>query len=113
MKKSTIFIIVLVVILAFVVAMYFYTAGGKTPEGGSLLSSPSGVDSSVGAQELALLKQVQSINIDAKFFTSPLYASLVDYSQSIPDRQVGRSNPFAPVPGVPSPFASPVVTPAH
>ncbi len=110
MKKSTIIVIILLVLLAICVGMYFYTAGGQLQSGSALLQAPSVNSGSVGIQELALLRQVQSIRIDSSFFSDPVYGSLVDYTETVTPHPVGRSNPFSPVSGVSSP-TSPSVTP--
>ncbi len=94
-SKGTISVIVIVVIL---VIAYFYYEGGSSTGSGSLLQSQSS-DQSIGAAELNLLNQIQSLNVDSSLFKDPGYQSLVDYSVAIPSEPVGRPNPFAPYPG--------------
>lgn len=106
MNKSNIIIISVVALLVIVVGVYFYNTGGQLPSGGSLLSAPT-QDSDIGVAELALLQRIKSIKIDTKFFSSIAFTSLTDYTQVIPRQDVGRSDPFASIPGVPSPFTSP------
>ena len=54
----------------------------------------------VGAQVLSMLNQIRSLDIDSEFFKSSAYTSLNDYSVQVPPQNVGRPNPFAPVPGI-------------
>ncbi|MCX6715965.1 MAG: hypothetical protein NT077_03030 [Candidatus Taylorbacteria bacterium] len=100
-SKKTIIAIVVIVVLALV---YFYFAGGETTSTNSMLLGAE--SNSVGAAELSLLNQMKSLRIDTTLFSDPAYISLVDYSTKITAQNVGRPNPFAPVPGVPDPFAA-------
>lgn len=80
--------------------LIFYYMGGKG-ESGSLLES--GVDtqnSEVGTRVLALLNQIQSLKIDDSLFAGAAYQTLIDFSVTIPEQDVGRPNPFAPLPGM-------------
>lgn len=97
-KKTIIFIIVILALGL----VYFYFAGGEAPAA-TLLTGVGG--GGVGATELSLLNQMKSLQIDTGFFKDPAYQSLVDYSVAITPQNVGRPNPFAPLPGVPNPFA--------
>ena len=55
-----------------------------------------------GAQVLTLLNQVKDLRIDKTLFTDQAYLSLHDFSVTIPQQNVGRANPFAPIPGLPT-----------
>ncbi len=104
MSKSSIFIIILVVILIGIVGFYFYNSGKSIPAGSALLKTPK-TTNIVGAEDLALLRQVQSIKIDTAFFSTPAFQSLNDFTVNIPRANVSnRSNPFDPLPNVPNPF---------
>lgn len=99
--KST---IIIVAIIAIALIAYFYYEGGKPADSGSLLSAGSAQNGSlVGSQVLGLLNQIQSLHIDVSLFTDPGYQTLRDYSVEIPPENVGRDNPFAPLPGGPAP----------
>lgn len=95
MKKTTVIIILIVIMGAFV---YFYISGSKLSDDSALLqgSSPD-ISDNVGAEVLALLNQIQSLKIDPTIFSEPVYKTLIDYSVPIPPQPVGRTNPFAPV----------------
>lgn len=107
MKKTSSLksIIIIVVIVAVALLAYFYFMGSGSSQSSSLLSSPSdtsGQGALVGGQVLTLLNQIQSLRIDATLFTDPGYQTLRDYSVDIPAVNVGRPNPFSPIPGVTS-----------
>lgn len=107
MNKTTIFTIILIVVLIGGIGVYFYISGGVAPSGGALLSAPVANPDRIGADALALLNQVKALHIDATFFSGDIYKTLVDRTQVIREDPVGhRANPFSPVPGVPSPFAA-------
>ncbi|MDE1975446.1 MAG: hypothetical protein KGI49_02990 [Patescibacteria group bacterium] len=111
MKKSspkTIATIVGLIIVA--VVIYFYIEGGSAPASSSLLVSQAG-EASVGSAELDLLNEIRSLNIDSSFFNDPAYQSLQDYSVPVPTENVGRPNPFAPIPGVATPGSQPSASP--
>ena len=93
-SKSTISILVIVALAGL---GYFWWSGNSTPASSSITSSDS--QAAVGVQVLNLLNQIQSLSIDTSLFTDPAYKTLVDYSVMIPPVPVGRSNPFAPIPG--------------
>jgi hypothetical protein len=86
---------------------YFFLAGPSKATSSSLLEQgpASGV---IGSQVLNLLNQISSLKIDSTVFQSAVYKSLQDYSVAIPTENVGRPNPFAPIPGfVPAPSVTP------
>lgn len=88
-------------------AVYFYMKGSGTSSSTATLVSQSAVDTTIGNKELVLLNQVKSINIDAAFFNNGMYQSLVDMTQAVPSVDIGRPDPFAPVPGLVSPLSTP------
>lgn len=107
-------IIIIILIIAALAGggYYFYTSGNATATDASQnpigsidqISGPasSGVgDGStiVGADIVVLLNKVNSLKIDPAIFKTPAYLSLVDYSVQVPAVEVGRANPFAPIPG--------------
>lgn len=96
-SKSTIIIIVVCIVLAIV---YFYIQGGNSTSSNSLLEGTNADGTAVGLAELSLLNQINSIRLDTSIFTNSVYQSLKDYSVAIPPQNVGRPNPFAPIPGV-------------
>jgi hypothetical protein len=99
MKKNTIIIIIVVLIAG---AVYFYFFGGAAPESETLEAKVNPEIQVSATRVLGLLNQIKSLKIDPKIFESPEYQTLRDYSVAIPQLNVGRSNPFAPLPGVSS-----------
>jgi hypothetical protein len=87
----------MIVIVVFAAGAYFYYQGQATPADDALTIDNTEVV--VGANVLSLLNQIQSLKIDTSIFKSPVYQSLIDYSIPIPTLPVGRSDPFAPIPG--------------
>ena len=97
-NKNTIIIGVVIVVVLFG-GWYFYSKGSSSASTSQLISSSPNntAQGAVGADVLSILNNVSSINIDANFFQTPAYQSLVDYSIAVPPQPVGRNNPFAPV----------------
>jgi hypothetical protein len=107
-KSSIKSYLILAVIVIIAVMAYFYYKGSGAPTGTSLLQTDQSVaDQAAGARVLSLLSQVRALNIDNKFFQNTVYQSLRDHTVPIPTENVGRVNPFAPIPGVPSPGTVP------
>ncbi|MFA6459231.1 MAG: hypothetical protein WCV79_02435 [Candidatus Paceibacterota bacterium] len=95
-SKNT-WITIAIIIAVSVGIYYFFMKDPAVPENTSFEVQPEG--ELVGAQVLALLNQIESLRIDNTLFQSPAYQSLVDYTVPIPVLNVGRANPFAPIPG--------------
>ncbi|MDB5238925.1 MAG: hypothetical protein JWO00_260 [Candidatus Parcubacteria bacterium] len=106
MKKSTSHtgLIVVVIVVALAAVGYFYTQGSSVPAGSTGLTATNG-SGDVGLAEINLLNQIESIRMDSSLFQNPTYLSLKDYTVEIPSQNVGRPNPFAPIPGVGNPNA--------
>ena len=86
------------VIVAVAGGIYFYVSGKPTADS-SLQANAVDATGAVGAQVLALLGQVRTLNIDVSFFNDPIFNTLHDFTVPIPSQIVGRPNPFAPLPG--------------
>jgi hypothetical protein len=89
-----------IVILVFLL-LYLYLPS-SSPAATLIVGSPYG---SVGSSELSLLNQIRSLRIDTALFNDAAFRSLVDYSVAITPENVGRPNPFAPLPGESAPAA--------
>ena len=90
-----------VVIFGALALGYFYFSGNKPVATDSLLQANATPEANVvSSRILNLLNQIRTLKIDTSIFKDPAYQSLVDYSVSIPPVDVGRPNPFAPIPGV-------------
>jgi flagellar basal body-associated protein FliL len=96
-------IIIFISIIAIAALAYFYFLGSKTPDSSSTLSEANSASDATqlsGARVLNLLGQVSSLKIDKSLFESAAYQSLVDYTIEIPEQNIGRPNPFAPISGI-------------
>ena len=104
-SKKPIIITVIVVIVA-VIAYFYYEGSKPTTDAALLQTQVDAADQEIGTQVLSLLAEINSLQIDKAFFQSPTYQSLVDHTVEIPVQNVGRDNPFAPIPGVSNPTTS-------
>ncbi|MBU6427340.1 hypothetical protein KGQ27_03875 [Patescibacteria group bacterium] len=102
-KKTWIWMAIIVIVA--LIAYFLFFSGAPSSSSQSLLQTGSGSDA-VGTQVLGLLNQIQALQIDASLFQSQAYRSLQDYSVAIPPQNVGRNNPFAPIPGFTAPTPS-------
>lgn len=98
-SKKTFIIIIVIVLIA--IGYYFYSKGGESVNTDSLLSTQeiNPETQIVGSKVLSLLNQISSLKIDPSLFTSASYKSLVDYTIAVPEQNIGRPNPFAPLNG--------------
>lgn len=105
-KSSKMSYVILFVIVAGALLYYFYSTGVSTPESLSL-QEQNLANQAAGVRVLNLLNEINVLNIDNVFFADQSYQTLRDYTNEIPALPVGRSNPFAPIPGlVASPSSS-------
>ena len=104
MKKASSYksLIGIIIIIGAVIVTYIAISKGPTETDSLLQSQASPEATIVSARILNLLNQIQSLKIDTTLFKDPAYQTLVDYSVPIPPVDVGRPNPFAPIPGVPA-----------
>ena len=97
--------IALAIIIVASLGMYFYFQGEPVDSSTSLDvvvagGSPEAADARVVSDRIvSLLGQINQIEIKNDLFKSAIYNSLVDYTITIPEENVGRANPFAPVGG--------------
>ena len=95
MNKNLILVLALV---AVVVAGYFIFKGGA--DEAPAVSTVSGVPDAAVGQELVIeLNRLRGLkNIDDAFITKdPVFNSLYDFTQPVPEQPLGRENPFAAV----------------
>ena len=85
------------IIIVAIIAYYTFFAD-STNSTDSLLEIQS-QNQLIGSEVLNLMNQVQSLKIDSAFFDNNAFKSLVDHTVAIPERSVGRDNPFAPISG--------------
>lgn len=99
-----ILIIVGVLIISFVLFMLLKGDGKNdellTVETNSSIpgqNAASDAASIVGVEIIQALNQINALNLDKTIFERPVYISLIDRSQEIPEEPIGRPNPFAPI----------------
>lgn len=99
-NSKSIYAIVVVIILGII--GYFVFKGFKPPEDQSFViqnQSSSQETEIKSAQILSLLRKIKELDIDTNFFLSSAYLSLYDFTVEVPELDVGRINPFAPIQG--------------
>ena len=85
----------LLAVLLFVYFTFFANSSDNT----ALLTTTSEEDlSPVSRDLLVTLSNLQTIRLDNSIFTNPVFMSLTSFGVQIPLENVGRSNPFAPLP---------------
>lgn len=99
-KDSKLKYLVITLIVAIGLLVYFYWSGSQTPESMTLDEIDS-VNQAVGVRVLNLLNEINALKIDTDFFKGQAYQTLRDYTVEIPALPVGRPNPFSPVAGMP------------
>ncbi len=93
----------IIAIIGAALLAYFFFIGGKAPASDAILQTVATPEANAAsARILNLLNQIKSLKIETTIFTNPAYQTLQDYSVPIPAVPVGRPNPFAPIPGVPT-----------
>lgn len=108
-SKSTIISIVLIVVVA-LIAYFYYESTIPVSNSGLQTTTETSDAQAAGMRVLSLLNQIRSLKIDTSIFKDPAYLTLRDYSVAIPQENVGRPNPFAPLPGVGSASTAPAAT---
>jgi len=107
MKKSTIIVLIIVLLAA---GAYFYFTGGTSTEDSALQVQRNPEVEVRAARVLTLLTQIRDLEINPAIFKSVEYQTLRDYTVIIPPQDVGRLNPFAPIPGLQGPAVTPSPT---
>lgn len=95
-KYKKIILIILGLVILFFVYSYF---SGNNSADEELLTSSIQVDPAqvVGTEIISALNQIESLKLSRDIFEDPVYRSLVDRSEPIPQEPIGKSNPFSPI----------------
>lgn len=101
-KSSKMPYLVLILIVGVAFLFYLYMSSNSSSTNGLTLEEVNYDNQAAASRILNLLNEISALRIDDKFFTDPSYKTLRDYSVEIPELPIGRSNPFSPVPGMPS-----------
>jgi hypothetical protein len=95
MKSNTINLIILSLIIAAGAYWYFFAGTGNQAP---LTQSSSG---GTAQSEFPIpVSDLQSLSFDTSIFSDPRFTSLVDITIAVQPEPVGRSDPFAVIPGV-------------
>lgn len=99
-KYKKIIIVIVVMLVAFII--YSFVSGGNTQEEELLTSTNANQNQTtqsriVGSEIISALNQIQTLNLSRDIFDDPVFGSLIDRSEPIPEEPVGKNNPFAPI----------------
>lgn len=100
-KYKKIIIILAVAIIIFLV--YAFMSGSEPQGSESLLTSSNQQQNQstqsriVGNEIVAALNQIETLKLSRDIFDDPVFRSLVDRSQPLPNEPVGKTNPFSPI----------------
>ena len=97
MKSNTLTLVISALVVAVGAYWYFFTGTGNEP---SLTTTTFESDSEAQTQFQTLVSQLESISFDTDIFSEPRFMALVDLATPVTPEEEGRSDPFAPVPGV-------------
>lgn len=96
LNLNTLFLIIATVAVLGGGYWYFFTGGGTQPS----LSSEVTVQGGARAQFEVLIGQLEPITFDLAVLSDSRFKALVDLATPVTLEPVGRTDPFAPVPGV-------------
>lgn len=97
LSKNTTITIAAAIVVAGAVAYFLWM---RPTEPDSVTIADFGPASTAQATFLTLAGQIQPISFDASVLTDARFLSLVDMKTAILPEESGRSDPFAPLPGV-------------
>ncbi|MDO8408107.1 MAG: hypothetical protein Q7S95_02630 [bacterium] len=95
---NTLFLIIATVVLLGGLYWYFFSGGGTEPP----LSAGIATQNVAQAQFETLIGQLEPITFDLTVLSDPRFDALVDLATPVTPESSGRTDPFAPVPGVSS-----------
>ena len=93
-KYQNLFVIVGLIVAAFVVYSIFFTG---TNDDALVTQEIDASQTAVEQELISLLLELRSITLNTSIFSDSKFQSLEDFSQDIVAEPVGRSNPFAPL----------------
>lgn len=81
-------------VLLFAIVYYMFFTGGSAPAPSVTSTSAS---TPVSQKLVVMLTSLNTIQLNSSVFKDPVFQSLADFGVVIPQQQVGRRNPFAPL----------------
>ncbi|MEK7579417.1 MAG: hypothetical protein AAB460_02730 [Patescibacteria group bacterium] len=97
-------IIVLVILILLFVAYKFFVQKDEAPALSTETSE--NLPAEAGGDLLSLLLELRSLTLGGKVLSDPAFATLEDFTVSIPPEPIGRRNPFAPIGAVTTPVGT-------
>ncbi|MBU6321356.1 MAG: hypothetical protein KGI78_02595 [Patescibacteria group bacterium] len=98
MKKpssNTLFLIIASLVVAGGVYWYFFTGSPSAP-----LTAGAGGESATQAKFDTLTQELSPISFNLSVLSDPRFTALIDIATPVAPEPVGRTDPFAPIPGV-------------
>jgi len=99
MSKRLVNLITILIVLGggFYAYRYFFVAPASTETAGVTVTTGAAASGSTSGEFLDLLLSVKNISLTKTLFDNPIFRDrLQDYSRELPQRTIGRENPFAP-----------------
>lgn len=93
-------IIIIIVVIALLGGAYWYFFAGPGGGNAPTLTAAGTTQSAAQAQFESLLAELQPISFNVDIFSDARFMSLVDISVQTSPETLGRTDPFAPVPGI-------------
>ena len=87
-------LLTLIVMVAFIFGAYFLL----TPNQGSVISEVAQANRAETQRTVNMLNDLQDIKIDTTIFEDPTFTSLRDEESNLPEYEIGKVNPFEPLP---------------
>lgn len=84
-------------LLVAIVVGYSYFFSGDGSDAPLVATTPA--QTTAGGDLLGLLLNLRSLRLDDSVFSNPVFRRLTNFGVEIPEEPLGRSNPFAPLPG--------------
>ncbi len=97
MKINTQTIIISVVGVLLIGGAYLYFFPATPAQSPLSATTPASADEQ---QFLSLAGELDTVSFDSSIFTDPRFNSLVDLTIQVTPEPLGRSDPFAPLPGL-------------
>lgn len=95
-SKKSLFIPILVILLAILIVGYVYFSRGRDND--SLLQTRvKTADEVIGKDLLLSLLKLKTLKLDDSLFRDPVFLSLQDWTIELVPQPVGRNNPFLPL----------------
>lgn len=82
---------ILTAVAIFILVMFLYNFFLKSD---TILTSSTSQASNIGDDLLKIHKELQTVTLNREVFSFPEYLSLIDFSVTVPQQAIGRSNPF-------------------